>query len=96
MRKRLFEIVEVSQKKDRMSQVYDFTMMFVIIVSLIPLLFKQSNSWLIWMDRISVIIFSMDYCFRLITADYKLNKHKMSSFIKYSFTPMAIMHLVAI
>ena len=37
MRKRLFEIIEVAQDKDRISTIYDITMMCAIVISIIPL-----------------------------------------------------------
>lgn len=36
MRKRIFEIIEIGDENDKLSQVYDFYMMLVIIVSIIP------------------------------------------------------------
>ena len=41
MRKRIFEIIEVSKEDDKASHVYDVFMMIVIVVSLIPLTMKQ-------------------------------------------------------
>ena len=37
MRKRIFEIIEVGDENDKLSQAYDFFMMFTIIISIIPL-----------------------------------------------------------
>ena len=37
MRKRIFEIIEVAAAGDRMSRVYDLTMIGVILLGLIPL-----------------------------------------------------------
>ena len=42
MRKRLFEIVEVSQDNDKLSTIYDIFMMLVILMSIIPLAFVTS------------------------------------------------------
>lgn len=41
MRKKLYEIIEVSQDNDRISLFYDILMMCAIIISIIPLAFKQ-------------------------------------------------------
>lgn len=40
MRKRVFDIIEVAQKGDTLSNVYDMVMMVVIIASIVPLAFK--------------------------------------------------------
>ena len=95
MRKRLFEIIEVSQDGDRVSAVYDITMMVAIVISIIPLAFKKPSAVFTYIDVITVILFIADYLFRLITADYKLEKGT-KSFALYPFTPMAIIDLLSI
>ena len=44
MRKRIFEIIEVSKDNDRVSFIYDITMLFAIIVSIVPLAFILGNN----------------------------------------------------
>lgn len=96
MRKRIYEIIEVSKDNDLPSKIYDIFMMAVIFASLIPLAFKEQTTVLLWLDRITVMIFSADYLFRLITADYKLNNKGKAAFLIYPFTPMAIIDLLSI
>lgn len=43
MRKRIFEIVELSDGNDRLSRFYDLFMMCIIVISLIPLAFKKQT-----------------------------------------------------
>ena len=95
MRKRLFEIIETAQVNDRASNIYDTFMLVVIIASLIPLAFKGDTPLFWWIDKISVVIFIIDYLLRIFTADLKLNK-KALSFLIYPFTPMAILDLICI
>ena len=95
MRKRLFEIVEVSQDNDKLSTIYDIFMMLVILMSIIPLAFVTSYPFFDIIDKITVIIFIIDYIIRLITADLKMQKGA-KSFICYPFTPMAIIDLISI
>lgn len=40
MRKRIYEIIEIGEDGDILSNVYDIAMMFVITISIIPLAFK--------------------------------------------------------
>ena len=47
-------------------------------------------------DTITAILFIVDYLFRFITADYKLNDKSIRAFVKYPFTPWAIIDLVSI
>lgn len=95
MRKRLYSIVEPTDNNNKLSSVYDFIMMTTIIVSIIPLAFKETNIVFQWIDYITVGIFILDYLLRLITADYKLKKSVVSFFV-YPITPMAIIDLVSI
>ncbi|MBR4955875.1 MAG: ion transporter, partial [Clostridia bacterium] len=95
MRKKLFLIIEPEDGNNKLSAVYDFIMMATIVVSVIPLAFKQTNVVFQWIDYITVGIFVLDYILRIITADYKLNKSVLSFFV-YPFTPMAIIDLIAI
>lgn len=72
MRKRIFEIIEVADENDKVSRFYDLAMMCVIVISLIPLAFKETNSLFTVIDYITASVFVIDYLLRFITADYKL------------------------
>ena len=95
MRKRVFEIIEVGKDDDFASKIYDIFMMLTIVISIIPLAMKSDNIYFDYIDKITVAIFCADYFMRIITADYKLKKGG-SSFIRYIFTPMAIIDLLSI
>lgn len=95
MRLRIFEIIEVAQEKDKWSHLYDVFMIIVILISIIPLAFKEQPKLFFVIDKIAVTIFIADYFLRIITADYKLNKGKLS-FIQYPFSFMAIIDLLSI
>lgn len=94
-RKKLFDVIEVDDGTNKLSSVYDVFMMITIIVSIIPLAFKSTNTVFNLIDKVTVSIFIFDYLLRLITADYKLRKGA-KSFILYPFTIMAIIDVFAI
>lgn len=96
MRKRIYEIIEVSDGNDILSRIYDLFMMTVIIISLVPLAFKTEYLAFKVTDRICVIIFIIDYLLRLLTADFKYSKNSITSFLRYPFSPMAIIDLISI
>ena len=96
MRKRLYEIIEVSNETDKISYYYDILMLIAIAFSIIPLTFKDTCNFFLYTDIITTIIFIIDYIFRFITADYKLNDKSIMAFIKYPFTPWAIIDLISI
>jgi len=94
MRKRIFEIIEKAQENDLASKIYDIFMLIVIVVSLVPITVKEPDIILNTVDYICASIFIFDYVLRWLTADFKLEKKL--SFIKYPFTPFAIIDLLAI
>lgn len=96
MRKRIYEIIEVSKDNDKVSMAYDILMMVAIVISIIPLAFKTTNSLFHYVDIVTATLFIADYILRLCTADYKLGKKGIISFIKYPFTPWAIIDLISI
>lgn len=94
-RKTLFQIIEPHQKENEIEKAYDVFMFLTIIVSLIPLTTKSHTGIFMWLDCVSTIIFIIDYVLRLVTADYKLEKGKLS-FLLYPFTFLALADLLCI
>lgn len=95
MRKRIFEIIEVSKDDDKISSLYDFLMLIAIIISIIPLAFKEAPGIFRYTDIITTILFILDYTLRFVTADLKL-EGKSLPFLRYPFTIWAIIDLISI
>ncbi len=96
LRKKIFNIVE-PQKAFTLSRAYDYLMLVMIIISLVPLAFRTESTCLLWLDKISVSVFIIDYLLRWITADYKLqNCKRWQAFLLYPFTTFAIIDLLSI
>lgn len=96
MREDLYRIIEKSDGEDLWSSVYDYGMIGMILLSILPLAFKQDTVLLRALDRITVTVFIVDYLLRLFTADLKFGKKKWTSFARYPFSPMALVDLLAI
>lgn len=96
MRKRIFDIVELDEQGNIVSMLYDRIMQIAIIVSIIPLMFKESNVVFSIIEYCVTVLFSIDYILRWITADYRQNKRGIVSFIAYPFTFIAIVDLLSI
>ncbi|MDW8750466.1 ion transporter [Streptococcus suis] len=94
MREKLFCILE-NDNDSLLSRCYNLIMLFAIVVSLIPLMSKHTNSFHLLMDYISTATFCLDYLFRILTADFKLQKGKLS-FLFYPFSLLAIVDLLSI
>lgn len=96
MREKLFKIIDVSTEDNSLSHGYDSFMMIVIIVSLVPLAFKTTNTVFLIIEYVSTFIFIIDYLLRLITADFKTGLKHPAAAIVYPFTPMAAIDLLVI
>lgn len=94
MRRRIYQIIEKSEPNDKIGVLYDRFMIVVILLSILPLCFHTNHRAFFWIDKVTVVIFMIDYGLRWSTADYKL-KGK-GAFIKYPFTFFAIVDLVTI
>ncbi len=96
MRKKIFEIIEPSKKNNVLSTIYDVFMIFVILLSLLPLCFKRMNNILNAIDTVCLVIFIVDFLLRWLTADYKYNKKSLISFVRYPFSIFAIIDIISI
>lgn len=95
-RKQIYTIIEPFHRSNKASALYDYLMIVVIFVSIFPLMFKNDTVIFELMDKIAATIFIIDYALRWITADFKLKDKSAKSFLRYPFTPMAIIDLLSI
>ncbi|MFI3201744.1 MAG: ion transporter [Eubacteriales bacterium] len=98
MREWLFHVIMPS-KKDKpnvWSKVYDTFMIITIILSLIPMFFKETNDFFHTLELITVTIFIFDYLLRWSTADLLYNEKSLHSYMKYPFSFMALIDLFSI
>ena len=94
-RERIYAVVSNEKDNDRVAAIYNFAMVVVIVLWMVPLWFKGEIAAFIVLDRICVAIFIVDYLLRWVTADFKLKRGK-ASFLMYPFTPMAIFDLLSL
>lgn len=98
-RAKLLSIIEPSYEKNTsfISKLYDLFMFLMIIISLIPLMYRGASLMFYLFEKISVTAFIIDYFLRWITADIKYpEKKKWVAFVTYPFTMMAIIDLLSI
>lgn len=96
MRQKIYNIIEPGQKEHRNSVIYDRIMLIAIVVSIIPLMFRSSNIFFEIVEYIVTFLFGLDYILRWATADIRMQKNKVLSFLIYPFTPVAIIDLISI
>ena len=87
--------IEPTAEDSHANTMYSAAMMVIIVISLLPLAFKQTNAVFTAIEWICAVIFVGDYILRLWTADYKLHKGNLS-FLLFPFTPMAVIDLLAL
>ncbi len=95
LRERVLQIIEIAEKGDWVSRLYDVTMLGVILASCVPLVFKEFYTCFEYIDLVAVVFFVGDYWLRWATADLKLGKGR-ASFALYPLTPLALFDLAAI
>ena len=95
-RRQIFDIIE-TESHSFSSRLYDWTMLFFIIISLIPLAFREQTTLFEVLDKVSVSVFIIDYLLRWTTADMRCSKQpRWKAFLLYPFTPFAIIDLLSI
>ena len=97
-RKKLYSIIELAEGPHaNISRIYDIFMLLMIIISIVPLMFKDQTDLFLWFDGISVSAFIIDYILRWMTADFRHpEKSKNVAFATYPFTILAILDLLSI
>lgn len=95
-RKRIFEIIE-TDGATLLSKIYDWLMLILIIVSIVPLAVRNTYPAFELLDKVAVSFFILDYLLRWFTADLRQpNKNKWRAILLYPFTFMAIIDLLSI
>lgn len=74
MRKKIFEIIELSEDNNLISNIYDRIMQVAIVVSIIPLMFRSHNAVSTTIESVVTILFVADYLVRWATADLRSGK----------------------
>lgn len=89
-------IVDGTETSSHIARAYNYAMIGVIAVSLIPLATKDHFPIFSVTENICVTVFIIDYILRWMTADYAFKRSGIVPFLRYPFTPMAIIDLVSI
>lgn len=96
-RKAIYTIIERDDSGSNISKIYDYFMMSMVVISIIPLLFKEQTRLFIIFDQVSVVAFIIDYLLRWFTTDLKHPSRKpILAFIAYPFSLMAIIDMLSI
>lgn len=96
LRHRIYLIVTpYHDSSSRDSRIYDVFQLVAIVLSLVPLAFRDYTMFFAVLEYVCVSLFILDYLLRWLTADYKL-KRGWKSFLLYPVSPMAIIDILSI
>ena len=96
IKKRIYEVLEVSSVGDKSSRAYDVMITAAVIVGLLPMTMKGENMYTRIIELFTILIFFTDYCARVYTADYKMGFKSVRTYFAYILTPLAIMDILSI
>lgn len=102
IKRRTFEIISKAESGDRVSSIFDWSIMILIALSILTIILdsfqsihERCQTLFQAFEIITVIVFTIEYILRIWTADllYPESKHPR---LKYCFSFMAIIDLLAI
>jgi len=103
IKQKIYYILEPKSSNDFSSKIVDLFIQILIVINIISIIlssFKQLEEYKTWfyiIELVSVIIFTLEYLLRVITATYKYpNEKPIVSIWKFIKSPMAIIDLLAI
>lgn len=96
LKRRVYEVLEVSSVGDKSSRAYDVLLTTAIIVGMVPMTMKGENVYTRWIEIVVSGLFLIDYIARICTADYKMGYRHYQAYIAYLLTPLAIFDLLSI
>lgn len=96
LKRRVYEVIEVSRDEDQASRSYDNMIHVAVIVGLLPLTMKQDNIYTRAIDTVSALIFLWDYILRFYTSDYKMGIKSYKAYIAYVLMPMALIDMLSV
>ena len=104
LKKRIWEILELSKENDKHSKYFDFFISILILLNVVAIILETEKTLVIdykaffkYFELFSIFIFSVEYLLRLwscvLAEEYK---NPIIGRIKYLFSPLAIIDLLAI
>lgn len=101
LRKEIYRLIG-KEDETALSRAYDWFIMFVAVISVVPLAFRPESTGagmekvLFVVETASVYILFLDYTLKWLTRDYETGKHTPLSFILYPVTPLALIDLLSL
>ncbi|BDM81983.1 ion transporter [Acaryochloris marina] len=103
-RRRVFEILEVADAGDRASQIFDISLLVLILANLVVItletvegLTTQYRTYFEVCETVSITIFTIEYLLRIWSCTAAPDfQHPVLGRLKFLFTPLALIDLMAL
>lgn len=97
MKERIFHVINAEDSKSIWSKLYNIFNIIIIILSLLPLVFKEQTPILIRIDQIALTFFIIEYLLHLWTADIKYkDRSKLKAYLSYPLSFYGLVDLLSI
>ena len=96
IRQKIYDIVELKEVNSLASRLYNQFMLILVVISMLPLAFKEDYAIFAITDVVVVSVFILDYLLNWFTADIRFGHRGILPFIRYPFSPPGIVDMLSI
>ncbi len=96
IRQKIYDIVELKEVNSLASRLYNQFMLVLVVISMLPLAFKEDYEIFAITDVVVVSVFIVDYLLNWLTADIRFGQRGIWPFIRYPFSLPGIVDMLSI
>ena len=96
IRQKIYDIVELKEVNSLASRLYNQFMLILVVISMLPLAFKEDYEIFAITDVVVVSVFIVDYLLNWLTADIRFGQRGIWPFLRYPFSLPGIVDLLSI
>ena len=96
IRQKIYDIVELKEVNSLASRLYNQFMLILVVISMLPLAFKEDYAIFAITDVVVVSVFIVDYLLNWFTADIRFGQRGILPFIRYPFSLPGIVDMLSI
>ena len=96
IRQKIYDIVELKEVNSLASRLYNQFMLILVVISMLPLAFKEDYEIFAITDVVVVSVFILDYLLNWLTADIRFGQRGIWPFIRYPFSLPVIVDMLSI
>ncbi len=96
IRQKIYDIVELKEVNSLASRLYNQFMLILVVISMLPLAFKEDYAIFAITDVVVVSVFILDYLLNWLTADIRFGQRGIWPFLRYPFSLPGIVDMLSI